>query len=82
MKMNKEVIFNVTGNNRFLRKMFKGTKVTKTKLIIGDLQTNFLAKCIKSDTNLSLGNESFRVTDVELEGQFDDWSVICKIIMH
>ena len=80
--MEKEATLNITGNNVFLRKMFKGTKVTKTKLVLGPLQTNFLAKCIKSDPSMSNANEAFRVTNVELEGQFDDWTIVCKIYMH
>lgn len=68
----------LSGNNKFLRKMFPKTKVTKTQLKLGQLDPNFLSRSIKT-SNLHHDWTRFEVIDLDLEGQFDEWELGVKI---
>lgn len=72
----------LNGNNKFLRKMFPKTKVTKTKLTLGELDPKFLTKSIKSVEQLQFDYSRFELVDLDLEGQFDDWDVLVKINVY
>ena len=72
----------LSGNNKFLRKMFPKTKVTKTKLTLGELDPQFLSKSIKSVEQLQYDYTRFELVDLDLEGEFDNWDLLVKINVY
>lgn len=72
----------LSGNNKFLKKMFPKTKVTKTQLKLGELDSTFLTRAIKSANQLQYDWSRFEVLDLDLEGQFDEWDLVVKINVY
>lgn len=67
-------------NNKGLKRLFPGTVVTKKKLILGDLDPKFLSSTIKtSELNEKYPDLNFKLEDIEMEGEFNNWDVIVKV---
>jgi hypothetical protein len=66
-------------NNKGLRKMFKGTKLTKKKLELGELDATFLKSSIISVEGFEYGSNTFSIDDIELEGYYDAWVLNVKM---
>jgi hypothetical protein len=75
----KGVKMNLNFNNKGLKKMFTGTIVTRKKLQLGELNGEFLTSSIKSTKEFQYDYERFEIDDLELEGQFNDWTLNIKL---
>ena len=75
----KGVNLDLNFNNKGLKQMFVGTIVTKKKLQLGDLNVDFLTASIKGVKEFQYDYEKFEIDDMELEGEFNNWTLNVKL---
>ena len=74
----KEVWFNMSGNNKMLRKAFPNSIITKKKVELGMPDSTFLIQAIKG-SDLRFDHQGFNLLDIELEGEYNDWTLSLKL---
>lgn len=78
MNTDKEVWFNLTMNNKGLKECFPGTKVTKKSLALGKPNSDFIISAIRT-SSLSQNHSGFNLLDLEIEGEYNDWTLSLKL---
>jgi hypothetical protein len=75
----KEVDLKLSGNNVFLKSLFPDAVIKTDSLLLGDLNVDYLTSAIKSSNNLQLDYSGFKILDIDLEGNYGDWTVTTKL---
>jgi hypothetical protein len=65
-------------NNKGLKECFPGTVVTKKSLALGKPNSDFIISAIRT-SSLSQGHSGFNLLDLEIEGEFDQWTLSLKL---
>ena len=71
----------IIGNNEMLKLIFEGTKISKKKLTLGKLNPKMLVDMMQSQIHQipDYTGIKFKIMDVEIEGEYNLWTITTKI---